>query len=376
MTGPDVVVVGGGVIGLSLAWRAATAGMAVTVCDPTPGRGSSWVAAGMLAPVTEATTEERDLTRMGLASIARWPRFAADLEEETGVDVGLRQDGTLQVAFDNDDRRALDHLAAVHHDLGLASERCSSSRCRALEPALSPGVRGGLFAGDDWQVDPRSVVAALREALQRRGVPVLRTAVRSVGVGPGGRATGVDTDDGEFRRAGAVVLAAGADSAKVAGVPDAARPAVRPVKGEILRLRAEPTEVPFTRTIRGSVQGRSVYLVPRLNGEVVVGATMQEAGYDTTVRAGAVHDLLHAAIDLVPAIEELRLVEAAAGLRPGSPDNAPLLGASGTPGLLLATGHFRNGVLLAPLTADALVEVLAGRPLPADAAAGCAGRFQ
>jgi glycine oxidase len=329
----------------------------------------------MLAPVTEATAEEAALTQIGLASVALWPAFAADLATDSGIDIGLRQDGALQVAFDSDDRRALDEQLAVHRELGLASEWCSSPQCRTLEPLLSPQIRGGLFVRGDWQVDPRAVVTALIETLKRQEVVLHRHAIRRVRLGAQGRATGVELDDGTALMAGTVVVAAGAHSAAVTGLPARVAPPVRPVKGEILRLQADPADVPFTRTIRGSVEGRSVYLVARSNGEVVVGATMQEAGFDTTVRAGAVHDLLHAAISLVPALEELRLVEALAGLRPGTPDNAPLLGPSPVPGLVFATGHHRNGVLLAPFTADAILHVLAGDGLPGEAASLSARRF-
>jgi glycine oxidase len=375
VTAPDVVVIGGGVIGLAVAWRAAASGRAVVVCDPSPGQGASWVAAGMLAPVTEATAEEAALTRIGLASAALWPAFAADLATATGIDVGLRQEGTLQVAFDSDDRRALEEQYALHRQLGLESEWCSSRRCRTLEPLLSPNVRGGVFAPGDWQVDPRAVVTALIAALRFHEVPLRRLGVRRVRVGARGRATGVDLDDGTVLTAQTVVVCAGAHSAVAIGLSADVAPRVRPVKGEILRLQADPAEMPFTRIIRGSVEGRSVYLVPRSNGEVVIGATMQEAGFDTSVRAGAVHDLLHAAISLVPAIEELRMVETSAGLRPGTADNAPLLGPSTVDGLVFATGHHRNGVLLAPFTADVISRVLAGEDLPGEAGFLSARRF-
>jgi glycine oxidase len=328
----------------------------------------------MLAPVTEATVAESALTRAGLASIARWPTFAADLEADTGMQVGLRQDGTLQVAFDPDDRRALDELLAVHRQLGLTSEWCSSRRCRELEPLLSPSVRGGLLVRGDWQVDPRAVVVALMEAVTGQGGTLDHRQVRALCL-IHDRVTGVELDDGTVVTAGTVLLAAGARSAGLAGLPPGLTPPVRPVKGEILRLRADPGDPPFARTIRGSVEGRSVYLIARSTGEVVIGATVQEAGFDTTVRSGAVHDLLHAAIDLVPAVEELEFVEARSGLRPGTPDNGPILGSAPVPGLVYATGHHRNGVLLAPLTADAVVAVLGGHPLPVDAAAFSLGRF-
>ncbi|HEY1733916.1 MAG TPA: glycine oxidase ThiO, partial [Acidimicrobiales bacterium] len=371
----DVVVVGGGVVGLGVGWRAASAGMHVAVCDPAPGRGASWAAAGMLAPVTEASAAEAPLVRIGLDSLARWPAFATELTDDSGIDVGLRRDGTLQIAFDDDDRRAIGELADVHRTLGLDSEWCSTRQCRQLEPLLSPRLKGGLSVRGDWQVDSRAVVTALESAFTRRGGMLHARSVRRLLAGVDGAVTGVELDDGATLRAGTVVLAAGAHSAGIAGIPAGAVPPVRPVKGEILRLQADPAGLPFTRNIRAIVEGRAVYLVARLNGEVVVGATTQEAGFDTTVRAGAVHDLLHAAVDVVPAIEELALVEARAGLRPATPDNAPLLGPSSTPGLVIATGHYRHGMLLAPFTADTVMAVLAGGALPVEAAALHPGRF-
>lgn len=257
----------------------------------------------------------------------------------------------------------------------MDSEWCSSRQCREMEPSLSPRIRGGLLVPGDWQVDSRSVVTGLTGALRARGGELCCCGVRGLRLGLAGAVTGVETEDGRVLAAGTVVVAAGAHSAVLGGLPASAIPPVRPVKGEILRLRADPHDLPFTRTIRGSVQGRSVYLLARTSGEVVVGATMQEAGFDTTVRSGAVHDLLHAAIELVPAIEELPLEEALAGLRPGTPDNAPVLGPSPVPGLAYATGHHRNGVLLAPFTADVMLTVLTTGALPAEAAWLGVGRF-
>lgn len=371
----DVVVIGGGVIGLAVGWRATAAGLSVTVCDPTPGQGASWVAAGMLAPVTEARAAEGPLIAAGLASVARWPSFAAALADDAGTDVALRQEGTIQVAFDGDDQRALADLADVHRKLGLTSEWRSRQECRQLEPLLNPRIRGGLEVAGDWQVDNRAVVTALAAAVAHRGGRIRRALVRRLVVGPGGDATSVELDDGTTLAAGTVVLAAGAHSTEMAALPPEVLPPIRPVKGEILRLAADPARPLVTRTVRASVQGRAVYLVPRRHGELVVGATMQEAGFDTAVRAGAVHDLLRAAIDLVPAVEELPLVEARAGLRPATPDNAPVVGATAVPGLVVATGHYRNGMLLAPITADTVVAVLAGGALPAEASAFRTGRF-
>jgi glycine oxidase len=371
----DVVIVGGGIVGLSLAWRLASDGVTVAVCDPAPGRGSSWAAAGMLAPVTEVHYGEEDLLRLNLAAAERWPAFADALVEASGLDIGHRRDGTIAVALDADDRRVLDDITRFQHTLGLHATPCSSSELRALEPGLSPRVRGGSFVSGDHQVDPRRVVHALDVACRRSGVALVRHAVARVLVARG-RARAVELDDGSRIDAGTIVLAAGCWARTIAGIPDDALPPVRPVKGQILRLRMPGDRPVLTRTVRGTAKGRSVYLVPRADGELVVGATVEEQGFDTSVVVGAVLDLLRAATDLVPDVAELVLEECHAGLRPGSPDNAPVLGPSGLDGLVLAAGHFRNGVLLAPLGADAVAAVVHDGALPDVAAPFTLQRFR
>ena len=361
-----MVVVGAGVIGLSVAWKAAAAGARVVVCDPAPATGASWAAAGMLAPVTEATSAETDLAALGIESLGCWPGFAQDLESSTGISVGLRTEGTLAVAVDDDDRRALDELAAVQRNLGLVSERLSAKACRDLEPMLNPRVRAGLFVPGDHQVDNRRLLAALQAAARDAGAQYHETAVTALG-GTRTRIDRVHLDDGRTVEASSVVLAAGCRSAGLSGIPDRARPPVRPVKGQILRLQAPPAEVPVGRTVRALVRGWSVYVVPRDTGEVVVGATMEERGYDTSVTAGAVDALLRAAIEVVPALGEIEFAEATARLRPATPDNGPILGPGPAEGLLYATGHHRNGILLAPITAQAVVAAANGAAMPAAA---------
>ncbi len=369
-----MVVAGGGVIGMAAAWRAALAGLAVVVADPQPGRGSSWAAAGMLAPVTEAHYGEEDLLRLNLASARRYPSFVTELESASGLPVGYRATGTLAVAADAGDRAVLENLHRYQQELGLHSELVSGRDCRALEPMLAPGVRGGLLVAGDHQVDGRALHRALVMAARRAGVEVLPTRLTEVVVA-GGRVGGVRLASGESASVPTVVLAAGAWSGGVGGLPPEARPPVRPVKGHILRLRS-PAGHPFLRrNVRGLVAGRRFYLVPRSDGRLVVGATVEEMGFDTTVMAGAVHDLLHDARSIVPGTAELELVEAHAGLRPGSPDNLPILGPSALPGLVIATGHYRNGILLAPATADALASLLVSGTAPQTIAAFSPTRF-
>ena len=371
----DVVVVGGGIIGLVTAWRAAQRGLATTVVDPAPGGGAAQVAAGMLAAVTELHHGEQTLLGLNLESARRYPDFVAELTELTGHDLGYRRCGTLAVALDADDRAELRELHSLQRRSGLESEWLSGRECRRLEPMLAPGVRGGLRVDGDHQIDPRRLAGALVDACERAGVVLRRTWAERLDVRRG-RAVSVTDSDGDELAAGSIVLAGGSLSGRLAGVPEAVLPPVRPVKGQVLRLTVPGRYAPFlSRTVRAVVRGSQVYLVPRENGELVVGATSEELGWDTTVTAGGVYELLRDAHELVPGITELPLTETRAGLRPGSPDNAPLLGPTALEGLLLATGHFRNGVLLTPVTGDAMAAVLATGELPDEARAFTPRRF-
>jgi glycine oxidase len=356
--GCDVVVIGGGVIGLSIAWAAALRGLTVTVLDPAPGSGASHHAAGMLAPVTEVHYGEEDLLRLNLAAAQRYPSFVAELEEAAGTPVGYRACGTLAVAFDADDKAALDDLHRYQTSLGLASHPMSAAECRQLEPFLATSVRGGLMIDGDHQVDNRRLVGALLAACVRAGVDVRREPAHRILV-RADRVTGVDDIS-----AAQTVLAAGCWSGRLAGLPPPAVPPVRPVKGQILRLRDDVAHPVVSRNVRAFVRGRPLYLAPRSDGEVVLGATSEEQGFDTRLTVEGCGDLVADARVLLPRIAEMELAEASVGLRPGSPDNAPMIGASGLPGLVVATGHYRNGILLAPVTADAIAGLLAGEELP------------
>jgi glycine oxidase len=378
--GLDVVVVGAGIIGLAVAWRAAARGLTVAVVDPAPAQGASHVAAGMLAPVSEAHWGEEGLVPLMLDSAARWPAFAAELEAATGHAVDFAPSGTLVVGVDAGDVAVVDDLAQLHAGLGLEAARLRSRDCRDQEPLLAPGVRGGMLVPHDHRVDPRAVTAALQEALARAGVPVLAQEVLGL-VRDRGRVTGVEVAavGGALRStarasraagtatisAATVVVAAGPATGALLGADGRAAP-VRPVKGQLLVLRVRDEALALRRPVRGWAHGTPVYLVPRADGRVVVGATQEEQGFDTTVTAGAVHDLLRDASALVPSVLEHEVLEALAGLRPAAPDNAPVLGAvPGADGLVVATGHHRHGVLLAPATAEAVADVACGGALPA-----------
>jgi glycine oxidase len=315
----------------------------------------------MLTPVSEVAYGEESLLALGLASRDRYGAFVAELEEETGLGTGYRSDGILEVAFDSDDLGYLDEVRRLQEAWGIPTEALTGRECRKLEPMLAPGVRGGLLAPEDGAIDPRRLTPALLAAVEKRGVRLVRRRVTGLIV-ENDAAAGVLLDGGGEVRAAQVLLAAGAWSADLDGVPEDALPPVRPVKGQVIRLR---TAVPFLRRCtRGLVKGSMVYLVPRADGEVVVGATQEEMGFDGRVTAGGLWELLRDARELLPGITELEFAEVSAGFRPGSPDNAPLMGRTALPGLVVGTGHFRNGILLTPVSADILTEILLDGTVP------------
>ena len=362
----DVLIIGGGLIGLATAWRTAARELSVTLCDPAPGANASFAAAGMLTPVTELHYGEEALLGLNLASAKRYPSFIAELQEAAGgLDPGYTEAGTLVVAFDGDDREVLADLHLFQQSLGLKAEWLAGSQARRLEPMLAPSVRGGLLVSGDHQVDNRMLLAALFAALEREPqVRIVRSKVAEVTVAAD-RATGVVLEDGTALAAEQVVLSAGCWSGQIGGIPPELLPPVRPIKGQILRLAVPEVFRPFlSRTVRYVVRNNQAYLVPRAHGELVLGATVEEQDYDTTVTAGGVYELLRDARELVPGITELPLIETRAALRPGTPDNAPMIGPTALPGLLYATGHYRHGVLLTPATADGMAEILATGVVP------------
>ncbi|HEU5141840.1 MAG TPA: glycine oxidase ThiO [Solirubrobacterales bacterium] len=353
----DAVVVGAGVVGLACAWRLAQRGAEVTVIERgAEPAGASRVAAGMLAPVGELAFGEPELLKLTLAAAERYPDFVAELEAASGVTTGYERRGALHVALDRDEAAELRRVHELQRSMGLGAEWLPPRRCRQLEPGLTPSFNGGVHAPDEAMVDPRALVTALQAALAAEGVEIIfETEARSA-LTEGERIVGVRTAGGMELRATTTVLAAGAWSGAAEWLPEAARPAVRPVKGQILELRSRDAAAPCERI----VCSERVYLVPRPDGRLIVGATVEEQGFDTAVTAGGVHELLREAYRLLPDVAEMELVEAAASLRPGTPDNLPLTGPAPVEGLLWATGHYRNGILLAPLAAEAVATELAG----------------
>jgi len=351
----EVLIVGAGVIGMSIAWRAAQRGLAVTVLERgDAGCGTSRVAAGMLAPVSEAEfgTAARRLLELNRRSAAMWPTFAAELESAADTAVGLLRSGTLLVAGDEDEAAALERERELRESLGLAVVRLRPSQARELEPALAPTVRLALEAPEDHSVDPRLVLAALRRACAQAGVKLREHAgVAGLQLEGSHGVVGVRLESGELVEGERVVLAAGSWTASVNGaVP------VRPVKGQIMRLRDPAGPGLLGRVLRFP----GGYIVPRGDGRYVLGGTVEERGFELAPTAGGIYELLRDAHEIVPGISEWQIEELEAGLRPGTPDNSPAIGPGDVEGLWWATGHYRSGILLAPLTADVLSGLLSG----------------
>ena len=352
MKNKKILIIGGGVIGLGIGWQLAKAGASVTIYERAEaGRAASWAAAGMLAPLAEAHTEEPELLKLGCQSLALYPQWVRELEADAEMSIGYRVEGTLIVGLEPDDTHQLRHLYASQQALGLDVEWLTGRAARDIEPALSPRVTAAIRCESDHQVDNRLMVQALGRAYQRyEGVLCERITVERIVI-ESEVGTGVQTQE-SFQAADVIILAAGCWSAHIEGLPDTLIPPVRPVKGQMLALQMEEgiTLKNVIRTVRARYP-TSVYLVPRTDGRLIVGATSEEMGFDTRLTAGGVFELLRGAWEAVPGIYELPLLETWTGLRPGSRDNAPILGKTAIENLIYATGHYRNGILLTPITA-------------------------
>lgn len=360
---PKVAIIGAGVIGLGIAWRLAAQGATVDVFDRgAAGSGASHAAAGMLAACCEAEPGEDALVALGRESQARWPAFAAELLQASGIDVELRTEGTLVVALTADDQARIHHHLAHQRKLGLPLEWISAAETRRREPHLAGKLAGAVWSPQDHQVDNRKLAAGLRVAAEAAGATIHEhTPVKEISI-VGGRAGGVLLDDGTRVEADVVVLAAGAWSRTIAGLPPEQRPPVRPIKGQMLSLKMDAAAPLISHVIWAP----GIYMVPRNDGRLILGATVEEKAFDTSLTAGGMLTLLEAAWRTVPAIEELAIDEMWVGHRPGSRDDAPIVGPGPAHGLVYATGHHRNGILLTPVTVDAVARlVLEGTLEPA-----------
>jgi glycine oxidase len=349
-----VAIIGAGIVGLGIAFRLAGRAEVAVFDRAKAGMGSSHAAAGMLAACCEAEPGEEALLALCRDSQARWPVFARELSGASGVDVELREEGTLVLALTADDQAELAHRLDFQQKLGLPLQWLSAAQTRAREPHLAGKIAGAVFSPQDHQVDNRKVVTALRLAAERAGVAIHeQTPVKEISF-HNGCANGLMLEDGTRFAADIVVLAAGAWSRGVLGLPPDRRPPVRPVKGQMLALRMNPA-APLVAHV---LWAPGAYLVPRRDGRLIVGATVEEKGFDETITAGGLLTLLEAAWRAIPAIEELPVDEIWTGHRPGSRDDAPILGRGPADNLFYATGHYRNGILLAPVTADAMAKLI------------------
>jgi glycine oxidase len=356
----DVAVVGAGVIGLSIAWRLAQRGLSVAVFDRAGvGAGASLAATGMLAAAAEHEPGDPELLALALESQGLWPQFGRALEAQSGLAIDLRESGTLVVALGRDEVERLRFRHDLHRRCGLATRWLGGPEVRAMEPGLRPSVAAGLFCPDDHQVDPRLVMAALRGAFLASGGHLIEhCAVEALDLA-GLRVCGVETAAGRWRAA-SVVLAAGAWTAGNLLPPGLVVP-VRPLKGQALALTATAQ----TGTLSHIVWTEQVHMAPKGDGRLIVGATVEERDFDAAVTAGGLYALLEGARRAFPAIEEMAVEAIWTGFRPSSIDDAPILGATGIAGLAIATGHHRNGYLLAPVTASAIEALVTDGRMPA-----------
>jgi len=362
----DVVVVGAGVQGCGVALRLAQAGKSVIVLEKAiPGAEASSAAGGILSPGVEAE-HPGPFYELCRASLARYEPFARELERLTGIPVGFRGGGTLEVAFDPEHAEILAARAAILEKHALPVEVLDDLEVRKLEPGLSPQARGALYFRDESSLDPRPFGRALSIAAIRAGARFLTGTVKRIRT-EGGRASGVDHEAGRID-AGAVVLAAGSWSLLVEG-HSLPQKSVRPIRGQIALLDTRP---PLLSRVVFSGKG---YVVPRADGRILCGSTMEEAGFEKLVTAGGLRRVLEIAIEIAPELAKAPILETWANFRPGSPDGEPILGAGTLPGLFYATGHTRNGILLAPITADAVSAAILGKAPPVDLAPFSPARF-
>lgn len=348
-------MIGGGIAGLTCARELARSGASVCVVERgRVGGGAGFVAGGMLAPFVEARLREPDVMRFGYESVAFYPAFVAELEAETGCSVDYRTQGTLMVGVDRDEVEHIRHIYREQTDLGLSVEWLSGYECRQLEPYLSPNVPGGIFSSGDHQVDNRLLLKALVRSLRRFRVHLVEDVGSGEFVFDGERAVRYGNDRLNVT-AGHYVVATGADPVLVRQISPTLGRALRPVKGQILRLDQSPMKI-----LDHVVRTPRMYMAPKSDGRIVLGASAEDKGFDARVTAGAVYDLLRAAWESLPAVYELEIVETSVGFRPATIDHMPLLGDSGVPGISLALGYYRHGIIFSPYAAHILAGHLTG----------------
>ena len=360
-----IVIVGGGIIGLSVGWYLACRGERTVVYDRAEaGRAATWASAGMLAPNLEAEPGEEKLLPLLLESRRMWEDFARTLEETSSITVNYRREGTLLIALTWDDVERLRFQLGFQKSLGLDVELIDGEKVLEMEPNINRNVMAALYSRSDHQVDNRRVVQALKVAYLRSGGVLKEWVTVNRIVIEGGEVSGVFTENG-FERAEYVVLAAGAWVRELDGIPEMLRPPVRPVKGQMISLKTNPGNILVRHVIWGPMRNWGpVYIVPRLDGRLILGTTVEEMGFDTSVTAGGLMNILRGCWEILPSIVDLPVDEVWAGLRPGSRDDAPILGPTPVKGLIMATGHYRNGILLAPITAEAITRYILSGELP------------
>jgi len=361
-------IIGAGITGLAIAWKLSTDGHQVSLIDPQEGPATSAVAAGMLGPTAEHAPGEDRLTALLLDASQRWRPFAEDLEGQTKLSVGLRESGTIMLGFDADDRRAIERSAAFNAASGLTLEALKAPDLSLRLANLAPAVTSGYFLPGDHQVDPRAVMTALTKACVDSGVVQYRA--RALGI----EGAAVILDDGRCITGDRIVLATGAGARGLANEHAPCLNAVRPVKGITLRLRDHGASMVET-TIRGLVEGRTSYIVPRSDGEIVIGASSLERGFDARAEAGSIADLLGDARQLFPVLDEASFEGFDVGFRPATPDHAPIVGRLGRTPIFAALGSYRNGILLAPLIAEAISQEIGDGSPHEGFAAFPTGRF-
>jgi glycine oxidase len=349
----DVLVIGAGVVGLGVGWELRCRGLDVTVLERgEPGSGASRASGGMLGPIAEAQIEEPELVTFGLESLGMYPAFVERLEADAAAACGFRPEGTLLVAVTRDHRSELEHLEETFRSKGLTATPLTSREVLEREPYLSRRVLSGLFVKEDQRIEPRALVDCLARAFLSRG-GVLETGVRvdavSATAGRAGAVHAVRSDGREMEvECSRVVVAAGAWAWEGIDLP-LPDPGLRPVKGQLLRLRGPGL-------LKQVVRSPDIYLIPQLDGDLLVGATMEEMGFDLTASAGGTLDLLRFGWQVLPAIYDMELSETSVGLRPAMDDHLPVISPAGIDGMYLAVGHFRKGILLAPATSRYLAD--------------------